>query len=201
MLEAEGAAVWEAPASDVQDEQALPGVPNAHALMSPDDVSLTEGAGNFEVEAPVEMSDEGDTQPPLAAAAQSWSLCSICEAEVPAFVAALYPNYVCDRCAVKAVNVKGERATQSGDFNIGDDPVFIDGIKCFRRHKFGGAVTMRDVYGCADRDEYDWHATDELRQRQHNPIYAPYFEGMNYVWSIGPDGRLVRHKLRPLREA
>jgi hypothetical protein len=198
VVEIEKHVVWDARGGDVQDEGALGGIPDGRALMSAHDLKLKEGAG-FEGEVPDEVAEEeGNTHPLLAAAAEAWSQCSICEAEVPPFGAALYPNCVCEHCAAKAVNVRGEPATQSGDFNIGDNPVFIDGIKCFRRYKFGGAVTMRDIYGCADRDEYDRRATSELRRRQHDQTYAPYFEEMNYVWSIGPDGKLVRHKLRPL---
>jgi len=36
----------------------------------------------------------------------------------------------------------------------GDNPLFVDGFKCWRRYKFGGFVTMRDFSVARDIGEF-----------------------------------------------
>ncbi|MBP7582871.1 MAG: hypothetical protein KBA61_02475 [Spirochaetes bacterium] len=69
----------------------------------------------------------------------------------------IYPRVVCPRCDSRALNERGEPARhilqkvppgKAVDYvfaDDGDNPVFIDGIRCTRRYKFGGWVTMRDA--------------------------------------------------------
>lgn len=73
-----------------------------------------------------------------------------------------YPREVCRECDRRALNAKGSKArhisqypesraaqarAKKGEFidfgDDGDNPVFIDGLKCWRRYRFGGWVTMR----------------------------------------------------------
>ena len=45
----------------------------------------------------------------------------------------------------------------------GDNPVFIDGHKCWRRYKFGGWVTLRDFWDISDiGDFYDHVFQDQI---------------------------------------
>ena len=57
-----------------------------------------------------------------------------------------YPNLVCSNCQPKAVNADGHSPVHLSCDDDGDNPVFIDGIKCWRRYRFGGYITMRDVH-------------------------------------------------------
>lgn len=85
--------------------------------------------------------------------------CSICgdALEHPDF-ARNYPGFVCRKCDTRAVNVDGESPHHESMYDDGDNPVFIDGIKCWRRYKFGGYVTMRDQHNCDSISEfYDKH--------------------------------------------
>ena len=67
-----------------------------------------------------------------------------------------YPGLVCRTCDRKAVNSEG---TSPEDFDDGgDNPVFIDSRKCWRRYRFGGFVTMLDPYDCDTLEEFDSRA-------------------------------------------
>lgn len=86
-----------------------------------------------------------------------------------------YPGLVCEGCDQRALNARGQPALhcnstpeaierakeiikahrEKGDHidcvdfgDGGDNPVFIDGKKCWRRYRFGGWVTMIDCFDC-----------------------------------------------------
>ena len=81
--------------------------------------------------------------------------CAICDAELDESLND-YPGAVCRNCDRRSLNKEGNRARhireidpgpQSYFIDGGDNPVFIDGIRCRRRYRFGGWVTMRDDRG------------------------------------------------------
>lgn len=104
--------------------------------------------------------------------------CSICGSELsdPGF-ALNYPNFVCDECNSTAVNAAGNSPwhgwppgekpeSESGSIQMapdhGENPVFIDGIKCWRRYRFGGHIALRDTFDCESLEEfYDAHETED----------------------------------------
>ncbi len=85
--------------------------------------------------------------------------CSICGAELSdAHFASKYPNFVCRECDRRAVNEDGDPPEHFSQEDDGDNPVFIDGKKCWRRYRYGGFITMLDDLDCQDIDEfYDRH--------------------------------------------
>lgn len=77
-----------------------------------------------------------------------------------------YPNAVCQNCDQRATNSDGTAAKhadeklfeKTGVLSIGsdwgDNPVYIDGVRCWRRYRFGGWITIRDTRGCDSYDEF-----------------------------------------------
>jgi hypothetical protein len=94
--------------------------------------------------------------------------CAICGAEGVGGDGS-YPNLVCDDCDERAVGADGDtpwtgwppgEAPEMDDDRVhmppdhGENPVFIDGRKCWRRYRFGGWVTMLDEHDCASLEEF-----------------------------------------------
>lgn len=78
---------------------------------------------------------------------------------------ARYPNAVCHDCDCRAVNATGGEPETSSLDDTGDNPVFIDGAKCWRRYKFGVWWTMRDDWDCATLAEFYRRSRESLARR------------------------------------
>lgn len=97
--------------------------------------------------------------------------CAICGGPLYIPLNETYPNLVCDLCDRRAVTADGEEPKTGkayeeamrekyGDDDVrvrphsGDNPVFIDGQKCWRRYRHGGHVTRLDQFDCDDIFEF-----------------------------------------------
>lgn len=107
----------------------------------------------------------------------SGSKCAICNKPFDMqyrMAATEYENLVCQRCDQRAVTDKGSEPESGNEYagrdtvvensegeeviqmapDIGDNPVYINGEKCWRVYKFGGFVTLWDPYDCESLDEF-----------------------------------------------
>ena len=84
--------------------------------------------------------------------------CSICDDVLSksfgAEFASNYPNLVCRECDRQALTQDGRKPNHNIHGDFGDNPVFIHGIKCWRRYRLGGFVSMRDVFDCQTAEEF-----------------------------------------------
>ena len=84
--------------------------------------------------------------------------CSICDDDLAnsfgTEFASNYPNLVCRECERQALTPDLEKPEHNIHNDFGDNPVFIQGIKCWRRYRLGGFITMRDVFDCQASAEF-----------------------------------------------
>jgi hypothetical protein len=136
------------------------------------------------------MTDDADEDSLTDQATDRPAYCSVCGAELPDPGFALnYPNFVCDECNSRAVNADGENPwhgwppgeqpeTEQGVIPMapdrGENPVYIDGIKCWRRYRFGGHIAFRDTFDCDSLEEfYATHETDDSFLQVYNSPDPP----------------------------
>lgn len=75
-------------------------------------------------------------------------------------LAADYPGLVCKPCDGRSLNVEGQPARSEGTGAYGEDgdnPVFIDSQRCWRRYRFGGWLTMIDPYDSESLEAFYEH--------------------------------------------
>jgi hypothetical protein len=58
------------------------------------------------------------------------------------------------RRTIEEAKARGEKVDFVMPPDDGDNPVFIDGVKCWRRYRFGGWVTFRDLFDCQSLAEF-----------------------------------------------
>jgi hypothetical protein len=89
------------------------------------------------------------TQSRIVRKGGSATKCPICSNEFEGDP--LYQGLICDACDQKAVGSTGHDPFVEPWYDSGENPVFVDGRRCYRRYRFGGWVTMVDECECECR--------------------------------------------------
>ena len=111
--------------------------------------------------------------------------CAICGEPFESYdleFASNYANLVCEACDERAGTAEGDSPKYGNEYlgrdtiidddsgtptirmppDVGDNPVFIDGQKCWRRYRFGGWITRRDDHDCSSIKEFHERHRDDL---------------------------------------
>ena len=108
-----------------------------------------------------------------ADSSQKKAECNICSRDLSPYPGEefvfSYPNFVCGYCDSEAVTENGTAPRHFSMADSGDNPVFIRDIKCWRRYRFGGYVTMRDLHDCKSIEEF--YARN--KRRRERPDLSP----------------------------
>lgn len=105
------------------------------------DVLVAHAQGEQAMEAWAQEHPSAESQLPTYA-------CSICLVDVDNPIP--YPWVTCWRCDEAAKNNEGKKATSEPNHDDGDNPVFINGVRCWRRYRFGVHATMRGMIAAND---------------------------------------------------
>lgn len=69
--------------------------------------------------------------------------CCICKTLFPnQDFAKYYQGIVCRDCETRSLNIDGKPPLFNSINDSGENPIFIDGIRCIRRYRFGGFISM-----------------------------------------------------------
>lgn len=81
-------------------------------------------------------------------------LCPICKQKDTGEDHGYGAQMVCGTCDRRALNSKSQEPYTNSSYDEGDNPVFVDGRKCWRRYRFGGWITFLDEWDSPTLDAF-----------------------------------------------